>query len=167
MKKYCFTLLIVVLSAFILLAAAPVSAQEIDLDSMTNAELLLLLQSIMDKMEQGEPSPETAEPSSPEPTPGPVAEDPAETEPEIRLFQVYDNKKLIIEALPSYMFIQPTQEVSEPEKNEPDTNEKNNDGKDDKDDNDDFCPPITPCMPGSDDYCEQWVTPEGKCVCMC
>lgn len=156
MKKSCFTLLIVVLSALVLLAAAPISAQEIDFDSMTNAELLLLLQSIMSKMEQGEPIPETVEPASPEPTPGPLAENQTETEPEIRLFQVYENKKLIIEALPSYMFIQPTKEV-----NEPDTDEKNNDG------NDDFCPPIEPCVPGSDDYCEQWVTPEGTCVCMC
>ena len=160
MKKYCFTLLIVIFSAIFVLSVSPVSAQETDIDSMTNEELLLLLQSILQKLDQDETSPETVEPSSPSPTPRPLAEN--NTETGIRLFQVYENKKLIIEALPSYMFIQPTQEVSEPDKNK-----ENNDGKDDNDDNDDFCPPIEPCMPGSDDYCEQWVTPEGTCVCMC
>ena len=154
MMKRSFILLIVVFSMMFVQATAPVSAQEPDVGSMTNEELLLLLQSIMQKLEQDETA-------SPEPTPGPVAVQ----EPEVRLFRIYDNKKLIVEALPEYMFIQPT-EAPKPEKKAPN---KENNGGGSKDDHGDpgVCPPREPCKPGSDIYCNHYITPEGKCVCMC
>ena len=158
MMKRSFILLVIALSMMAVFSVSPVSAQEPDVDSMTNEELLLLLQSIMQKLEQDEPH-------SSEPTPGPVAVKETETEPEGRLFRTYDNKKLIVEALPEYMFIQPT-EAPKPEKKAPN---KENNGGGSKDDHDDpgACPPKTPCKPGSDIYCNHYITPEGKCVCMC
>ena len=80
------------------------------------AELESLLMAIMQKLQQGENT-ETA------------AQKPAGTqvsvidEPEN---EIWENKKLIIEGLPSYMFIQPTKEpISEPV---PDNNSRDNSG---------------------------------------
>ena len=90
---------------------------------------------------------------------GPRAEPGTETE--MPGIQVYLNKKLIIESLPSYMFIQ-----TETKEENQGSDENGNKGseKDKKDDN--ACPPISLCKP-PDIYCTYWITPEGKCVCMC
>ena len=89
--------------------AASVSAQDVNVDSMTNEELLLLLQSIMERLDQQEEDPETR--AAMDLTPEPAG------------FSVYENKKLTIEELPEYMFIQPTQppkpEKSQPSKDKP------------------------------------------------
>ena len=88
-------------------------------------------------------------------------------------FEVYENKKLIVEALPSYMFIQPTQPPKpEPEEPEPD---KKNDGGDDSNNggsnnnnnnNDNYgsCPPQVSCGMS---LCTYSITPDGECVCRC
>ena len=90
-------------------SVASVSAQQIDVENMDNAQLITLLQSIMKKLEQGEePAAETdpAEaPAAAATTPMPMTEKGAEL-PE---FMIYENKKMNVEALPAYMFIQPTQ----------------------------------------------------------
>ena len=72
------------------------------------AELEALLMAVRQKLQQGQ-EPETA-PETPSETMVP-AEDP-DDEPEN---SIWENKKLLIEALPSYMFIQPTK-PSKPEK---------------------------------------------------
>ena len=158
MKKRSLFLLMVVLSAMFAVSVSSVSAQDTDIDSMTNEQLLLLMQSILQKLEQGETSVPTDETAPSEAAAGPLAVNETET----GLFEIYENKKLIVEALPSYMFIQPTQ-APKPEKgpNKPDNGGSNN--------NDDtgFCPPRTPCKPGSDIYCNYYITPAGNCVCMC
>ena len=157
MMKRSFILLVIALSMMAVFSVSPVSAQEPDVDSMTNEELLLLLQSIMQKLEQDET------PSS-EPTPGPVAVKDPETEPEVRLFRTYDNKKLIVEALPEYMFIQPT-EAPKPEKKEKEKPKENSNGSK-KEDSHGACPPKTLCS-YPDYYCTYDITPDGECVCMC
>ena len=139
----------------LVLSVTPVFAQEADISNMTNEQLLLLLQSIMQKLEQDETSSETVETASSGPAGGPLAVNDTETAPTFRLFRIYENKKLIIEALPDYMFVQPEKETEEPEKEK----------KKDKDDDDGTCPPLSLCAPGI--YCSYYVTPEGKCVCMC
>lgn len=137
------------LLAAVLLFAGPVSAQKADVDSMTNEELLLLLQSVMQKLAQDDAA-------SSESAQTPSAELDPEKLPEIGTFQVYLNKKLVVEGLPSYMFIQPKAEEPE-EEPEPEPERK-------KDDN--ACPPRSLCRE-PDIYCTYYITPDGKCVCMC
>ena len=66
------------------------------------AELEALLTAVMQRLQQYQGSTETG---TPEETPVP-ANDTAEA----GVNSIWDNKKLLIEALPSYMFIQPTRE---------------------------------------------------------
>ena len=88
-----------------------VSAQ--DVDNMSNEELTTLLLQIMQKLQQEEDPASETDPEvqeTPAPTTAPVpAADPEAIEEVIQI-TIYENKKLIIEALPGYMFIQPTQE---------------------------------------------------------
>ena len=89
---------------------ASVSAQEdIDVDSMDNEQLTTLLLQILNKLQQEEApavetDPESVKPASEEATAVPAAD--PETIEEIFQITIYDNKKLIVEALPEYMFIQ-------------------------------------------------------------
>ncbi len=160
MKKRGSLLLFVILSVVFVLSFVPVSAQEADLGDMTNEQLLLLLQAIMQKLEQDEAAPEALETAAP----GPVSELPAvndeQTAPKARLFRIYENKKLIVEALPSYIFVRPEEEDETPVIKDKD---KKDDHKEHEDDN--SCPPPSLCKPGV--YCTYHITPEGKCVCMC
>ena len=75
-------------------------AQDIDIENMDDAELLALLQTIMQKLEQGG----SAEPAAE----GPASASSAipEAKPDLSGFEIYENKKLTIEKLPDYMFIQ-------------------------------------------------------------
>ena len=75
-----------------------------------NAELEALLMAIMQKLQQEENTGTASE--KPGGTPVPVSF------PEEEENSIWDNKKLIIEGLPSYMFIQPTQ-APKPEKHTP------------------------------------------------
>ena len=90
----------------------PTSIPQPELPS-DDAELEALLAAIMQKLQQGE-DPEAEKPETPAGTMVPVSD--MEDEPEN---STWKNKKLVIEALPGYMFIQPTK----PSKPEPDNND--------------------------------------------
>ena len=164
MPKRSFILILIVLSVMFTLSACPVSAQDTDIDSMTDEQLMLLLQTIMQKLEQGEPDAEAAENGGSEPAAGPVADRETETVPESRLFRVYENKKLIVEALPEYMFIRPT-EVPRPEKKD-EKPAKEGPGKKEDSGGPEPCRVGEQCV--SDDwYCRWEINSEGRCACMC
>lgn len=96
MKKPTFLIFLVLIT---MAAVSAVSAQNIDVSSMDNAQLTALLQQILTRLQQeGEP---TAAPTAP-------------AEPQTPKFSVWLNKKLMIEALPSYMFVPKTTEEPEP-----------------------------------------------------
>ena len=99
-KKDLFLIIISVLTLFV----APfvsVSAQEIDIENMDNAELLALLQAIMQKLEDDG----SAESITEEPEPTASAIPTAESDPDPVGFEIYETKKLTVEKLPDYMFI--------------------------------------------------------------
>ena len=100
-KKHFVFILLFFLVIFTLLAA--VSAQDVDIDSMDREQLLMLIQLIQSKLLNDEPADVPDAEATPEPK-GPVI--PAATPtPELKIFSIYENKKLMIEALPEYMFI--------------------------------------------------------------
>ena len=117
MRKKTFLLVFMVvlaMSAFLIGSAA---AQEVDIDSMDNAQLMQLLQSIINKLETDEaeePAPEPADPvpsdEEPEteitvpevPEPASIQEAEAGEEPKIT---IYENKKLIIGRMPDSYFV--------------------------------------------------------------
>ena len=82
---------------------ASVSAQEIDVESMDNAQLTNLLLQILNNLQQED---DTEAETQAVPVP---AADPEVIEEVIHI-TIYENKKLTVEALPGYMFIQPTKE---------------------------------------------------------
>lgn len=99
-------LMILILPALFLLTAGSISAQSVDIENLNNEQLMQLLLQIMDKLES-EGSAETPEPVAPmvlTPTPTIIP----------TAFSIYELKKLIIEALPEYMFVQP-EDHSEPD----------------------------------------------------
>lgn len=106
---------LVFIIAILAIMAASVSsiAQDINIEDMDNAQLIVLLQSIIQKLEEEK---EPIEPSA-EPVPTaafiPTIEPEATAEP--TAFQIYKNKKLIISKLPDYMFIPKATATSEPE----------------------------------------------------
>ena len=103
-----FLVLSAVLAMFAFLFVSA-SAQDIDIEGMDNEQLTALLMQILTKLQQEE-EPETEISETPAPTAAPVrAADPEAIEEVIQI-TIYENKKLIVEALPGYMFIQPTQE---------------------------------------------------------
>jgi hypothetical protein len=101
MPKHKFLLILTTLFTVFGLCVCAAAAQEINVDEMDNAQLLMLLQNIMQKLEQ--------EDQTPEATAIPPLTD-------ARTFQVYQNKKLIIESLPSYYFVNPTEVPEDPGK---------------------------------------------------
>ncbi|MBQ6508157.1 MAG: hypothetical protein IJI07_01665 [Flexilinea sp.] len=160
--------------AVFIITFAHVSAQDIDVGGMDNAQLTELLLQIMQKLDQTEEPAETPKPTA-TPTPVPtntplpelsddkaelealltaimqklqeepeepaaapeipavaaaVSETEAEPAGDILSFTIYENKKLMIEKLPEYMFIQPTQppKPDKPEKKDG----SNNGGKKDR-----------------------------------
>ena len=103
-----FLVLSAVLAMFAFLFVSA-SAQDIDIEGMDNEQLTALLMQILTKLQQEE-EPEAEISETPAPTAAPVrAADPEAIEEVIQI-TIYENKKLIVEALPGYMFIQPTQE---------------------------------------------------------
>ena len=109
MKKTRLSLILLgVLVSFVILVGTS-AAQDIDVDAMSNEDLMVLLQSIMNKLEQnmaaeaGEKDPASADASGK--SSGNVSSPAQETEPESESFAVYENKKLVIERLPDYLFI--------------------------------------------------------------
>lgn len=101
MLRYKLFLVLTALFTVFCLCAGTAAAQDINVDEMDNAQLLMLLQNIMQKLEQDDQTPAA--------TAIPPLTDP-------RVFQVYLNKKLIIESLPSYYFVNPTEVPEDPEK---------------------------------------------------
>ena len=122
--KYFLSILFMVLVMLVFTIASVSAQEEINVDSMDNEQLTTLLLQILNKLQQeedpaAETDPETVKPEIPaEATAVPAAA--TETIEEVFQITIYDNKKLIIEALPEYMFIQPTKE-SKPEKTGPDS----------------------------------------------
>ena len=94
---------VLALLALFCMAVGSISAQSVDIENMNNEQLMQLLLQIMNRLES-EGSEETPEPSAPM---GPTAT------PTIvpTAFSIYEIKKLIIEALPGYMFVQPEDET--------------------------------------------------------
>ena len=164
MPKRSFIPILIALSVMFILSAYPVSAQETDIDSMTDEQLMLLLQAIMQKLEDDESDAGTAEIPGAGTAAGPVAVNDAETGPESKLFRAYGNKKLIVEALPEYMFIRPT-EVPRPEKKD-EKPAKVGPGKKEDSGGPEPCRVGEQCVP-DDWYCRWELTPEGRCACMC
>lgn len=99
MKRRNVVLIMIAVIALLTVAAVSVSAQDIDVENMDNAELTALLQAILQKLEADEASKPVSEESVEEPsailTEGPV---PA-------VFEIYINKKIIAEKLPDSMFV--------------------------------------------------------------
>lgn len=109
MKKVLFILLFIISVTAVF--AGTGFAQDIDIENMDNEQLLILLQSIVQKLEQEETEAEpTAEPESG----GSViviVGDPADNtgsddaEEDLPKFQIYENKKLIISRMPDSYFV--------------------------------------------------------------
>ena len=109
MKQKGFILILLAVLSLSALLAGTVAAQDVDVSTMSNEELMVLLKSIMQKLEQDtaadteEQEPETAE--TPVPTSAPTALPAAETAPEPVKHSIYENKKLSREPLPDSWFI--------------------------------------------------------------
>ena len=101
MKKYLFFLIVASIFTLSIVSSASVSAQDIDIENMDNAELLALLQAIMQKLEKDGSAEESVEESLQPAVIGPAEE----SAPNSARFEIYINKKLTIEKLPEYMFI--------------------------------------------------------------
>ena len=100
-KGFVLFLFIILLMTGIFFAS--VSAQDIDIQNMDNAQLLELLQAIMQKLEAEGSEAGTVEVTSGSPAgTAEVGEAPIE----LNKFQIYENKKLILERLPDWYFVQ-------------------------------------------------------------
>lgn len=122
MKNKSILLCLVAFLMTFLVFTGVISAQNVvDVEGMDNEQLTTLLLQILDKLQQKE-EPEAEAQVTPALTATPVPTAEPETIEEVIQITIYDNKKLIIEALPGYMFIQPTEPAkSEPEKNDSDS----------------------------------------------
>ena len=109
MKKRNIVLIMIAVIAFLTVAAASVTAQDIDVENMDNSDLMALLQAILQKLKDDGSEVLPAEGSLQSAVTGP-AEEPA---PDPGRFEVYKNKKLTIEHLPEYMFIRKPADKSE------------------------------------------------------
>ena len=199
MKFKKMALIAIMLLVMLLSVISGVSAQDIDIDSMSGEELTTLLMEILNKLNQADDPAGTPEPvltATPTPLPvntpqtelsnettelealllsimqklqGASADDPAApavgTPVPVSIasdedqFSIWDNKKLIIEGLPSYMFIQPTKQQV-PDNNDNDTPGSKatptpfgNTRDDDYDDHN--------CLPGQQWVCDVY----GRCYC--
>ena len=109
MKKILLIIIHFAILASFALLVGTASAQDVDVDSMSNEELMVLLQSIMQKLEQEMATetegkdPETVISSVPTSSPAGTAEQ--EPDQETETFSVYTNKKLVYDSLPDYMFV--------------------------------------------------------------
>ena len=101
MKKINWFLIIISVLSLFVVSFISVSAQEINIDDMDDAELLALLQVIMEKLEKDVSAGQDAAESVV--TDGTVSV--AGIDPDPIHFEIYENKKITVEPLPSYMFI--------------------------------------------------------------
>ena len=154
----------------------PVSAQEIDVENMSNEELMLLLQSIVLKLDNNESTkvPQenaaeievqqsdeaavpTAEPKTSDSVDVPEATEKPGAAEEKKTFEIYENKKLIIGRMPDSYFIRKNNGDEMDKDNNSENN--NNDGGHDGFDgghgwvwDDDGRPNGTPNTGGRDPY---------------
>ena len=109
MKQTRFLLILFMVLASLTVLAGTAAAQNVDVDTMSNEELMVLLQSIMQRLEQDmvtdteEKEPETVETSIP--ISAEVGSGTRETDREPKKFSSYENKKLIIGRMPDSWFI--------------------------------------------------------------
>ena len=141
MIKNSFLVIFAVVLAVFVFAFGSVSAQDVDLDSLSNEQLMMLLQSIMQKLEadtNAEPTDQAAETESDasetktaeNTIPGPTEM----TKPaaEKKQFQIYENKKLVIGRMPDSWFIRkPVQSEGDSQEDENDSNEGSSDSHED------------------------------------
>ena len=98
MKNIKSFMLLFLMAVMLVFSVGTVLAQDVDLDSMDDAQLEELLKSIMQKLDTGDQAEETPEPELPEiPTPEPTAE-------AVR-FEIYEIKKLTRSRLPDQLFV--------------------------------------------------------------
>ena len=133
-KRFLFILFAVLILFGIFVGTA--AAQNVDVSTMSNEELMVLLQSIMQKLEQdtaaeteGKES-ETAElPASAKDAAG--SSKPAAKQ-ETKKYSVYKNKKLVIGRMPDSWFIRkPVQSEGDSQEDENDSNEGSSDSHED------------------------------------
>ena len=154
MKDKSVFLKLLLIFGLLMISAVSVCAQDIDISNMDNAELLQLLQVIMQKLEM--PDNSAAETIDSEDSSGSAAAMIPADDHETMKFSIWKNKKLIVEALPGYMFVQ--QDQDEPE-DEPDPGKKQK-------------PPNPPehyeNEPDTDEYGSpcHWTLYNGKWYCM-
>ena len=103
-KKGLLLIILVLLESSLFLFSGGVSAQDINVDSMSNEQLMLLLQAIMQKLEQTEAADEAVTP---------VPEIVSTPEAAGKIFNIYENKKLILERMPDWYFYQAPEIVEE------------------------------------------------------
>lgn len=142
----------IVLFSLLMLSIGSVFAQEVDLDSMSDEELMVLLTKIADRLGV---EIIVLDPSA-EGTPEPYAEAVSEATAEPETFKSWMNKKLVVGVLPAYLFIQPTQEIQDDS-----TPGKPGEKKDDEG----SCPVGEQC-----DHYQPWCTwvfMNGTCRCSC
>ena len=119
MKKRSIFLFIILILAVLIGFIGTASAQNIDVDDMDNEQLMLLLQSIMQKLESDEaPDTDARNTEGTETTVN--ADTSSEDEKEIltegagpRKFKIYENKKLIIGHMPDSYFVHPNTDEDE------------------------------------------------------
>ena len=112
MGKRAFLVMIVILASLAVFVC-PSAAQDIDISGMDNAQLMQLLQAIMQKLE------EETDDKSPEAPPASAIETAPESGAEAKSFRIYENKKLLLEQIPDWYFIR-----NDPTEEEPPAGEK-------------------------------------------
>ena len=148
MRKKSALLILFIILFMLTVTFSSSSAQDIDLSNMDNAQLMALLQAIMEKLEDsgsGIQDPEQLSAGS-----GQQTEEGGNQEAGERKFQIYENKKLILERMPDFMFIQNMPETEEP----------------DKDKGKPTPVPGTVCDPNFPNFCF-WTLQGGQVVCVC
>ena len=93
MKKNQIFLIFIMMVSMFIVSFASVSAQDIDVDNMGNEELLALVQAIMQKLENEGSAELTAE----EPEQPAVTDFGEESDPDPVGFEIYKNKKIMVE----------------------------------------------------------------------
>ena len=106
MKNKSLFLIMFVILTVTAVSFGPVNAQEIDISDMDNAQLLQLLQTILQELDRETDDPETLaeNPETPLATPEQIAENTPKPAAEPKKFRIYENKKLILESIPEYYF---------------------------------------------------------------
>ena len=109
MRKKGAYLILSLAAALFMLFCFSASAQDVDIDNMTNEQLMQLLQSIMQKLEAdnaASPANETGgtEPAEIEKTAVPEPAENSVPAAEKRNFRIYENKKLVIGRMPESYF---------------------------------------------------------------